>query len=117
MKYITIPESIKIGNDGEKDVFHTFSQWLVNPLNGKPFGKDGTTLRISCRLAARFENKDVGDEVALDKDEYALLSESSENVEGGFNTPVAKVFIPYMDAIATARDDDDASAEEAPVLE
>ena len=115
MKYITIPESIKLGNDGEKDVYHSFSQWVSNPLNGKPFGKDGSTLRMSCRLEVRFEGKVAGDVVPLSEEEWELLHESTENQgDAGFNTPVAKVFLPYMDAVAEATTDTKKASTEEP---
>lgn len=107
MKYITIPESIKLGNDGEKDVYQSFSNWTANPLNGAPFGKDGSTLRMSCKLAVRFEGKEFGDVVPLQDDEWEILHEASETPsDKGFNTPVAKVFIPFMDAIRDATEDE-----------
>lgn len=112
MKYIIIPDSIKLGNDGEKDVFQSFVEWTSNPLNGAPFGKDGTTLRMSCKLAVRFEGKEPGDKVPLTQEEWELLHEASENAgEKGFNTPVAKIFIPFMDAVAEAEDDEDVTKE------
>ena len=106
MKYLTVPAPIKLGNDGEKDVYQTFSEWLANPLNGKPFGKDGSTLRMSCLIALRFEGKTEGDIVPLSKEEWERLHEAAEYVEGGFNTPVAKIFIPFMDAVRDVTDDD-----------
>ena len=47
MKYIKIPEDIVLGQGPDGEVKQTFVTWLSgNPLNGKPFGKDGKALRI-----------------------------------------------------------------------
>ena len=107
MKYITIPEDILLGKDPEgNDVYQKFQLWLLNPLNGKPFGEDGKALRMSLAIEKRFENKEVGAVVHLEDKEWEKLRDATEAVEGGFNTPVAKVFIPFMDAVADALDEE-----------
>lgn len=107
MKYITIPADIVLGQDENgKDVPQKFTSWLSNPLNGKPFGEDGKTLRMSLKIEKRFEDTDVGDVVHLDDEEWKKLCEATEKVEGGFNTPIAKLFISFMDAVKDATEED-----------
>ena len=118
MKYISIPEDIKLGNDGEKDVFQKFTDWLTNPLNGAQFGMSGATLRMSVKIESRFAGKKVGEVVHLDDKEWALLNDAAENPKSqdprakdvvvGFITHVAKVFLPFMDAVADAVDEEPA---------
>jgi hypothetical protein len=105
MKYITIPEDIYLGKDPEgNDVSQPFTAWLNNPLNGKPFGADGKALRMSLAIEKRFEGKKVGDVVHLADDEWEKLNAAAESPEGGFNTGPAKLFVPFMDAVADAVD-------------
>ena len=62
---------------------------------------------MSCVIATRFDGKKEGDIVPMSEEEWKLLHEATENVENGFNTPVAKLFIPFMDAVRDVTDDDD----------
>ena len=106
MRYITIPPQLLLGKDKGEDVTQTFQEWLVsNPLNAKVFGESGKTLRISVSLENRFKDQAEGDRVPLSEDEWGLLSEATEAPEGSFNVPIAKLFLPFMDAIQEAEKD------------
>mgnify|MGYP000300404253 CR=1 FL=1 len=106
MKYITIPKDLVLGkNDEGEEVKQSFVEWLGgSPLNGKPFGADGKSLRMAVKIEERFKGKSEGDVVPLQDDEHAKLLDSSENPEGGFITGPAKFFLIFMDAVNDATD-------------
>jgi len=108
MKYITIPEDLTLGQDEKGEpVTQPFQAWLSSsPLNSKAFGASGKTLRQSVAIEARFKDKKPGDTVPLEEEEYTLLSGAVETPEGGFNTPIAKLFLSFMDAVADATDEE-----------
>ncbi|MCF6205334.1 MAG: hypothetical protein L3J47_00375 [Sulfurovum sp.] len=106
MRYITIPPPVLLGKDKGANVTQTFQEWLAsNPLNAKAFGENGKTLRVSLSLEGRFSDKEEGERVPLSDDEWDLLSEAAETPDGSFNVPIAKLFLPFMDAIQEAEKD------------
>lgn len=104
MKYITVPQEIKIVVDGvDQEVVQSFQDWLsASPLNSKEFGASGKTLRMAVKLESRFSGKVAGSSVPVEDEEWEVLSTSVENPEGGFNTRIAKLFLPFMDAVSSA---------------
>ena len=107
MKRIKIPEKIKLGESSDGPIYMTFADWMINnPLNGKSFGADGKTLRQAIRIEDKVKKAQEEDlDLVLDDADYDLLLRESESPEGGFNTPIAKRFLAYMDAVKDAKDE------------
>jgi hypothetical protein len=108
MKYVTIPEDICLGKDeAGKEVFLDFPKWLAStPLNSPAFGKSAKLLRQSVAIEKRFEGKEAGEKVPLEDEEWENLNSSVEEPEGGYLTARAKLFLPFMDAVQFATDED-----------
>jgi len=114
MRYLTVPEEIVLGTGPEgQEVKGSFFQWLDGtPLNDEKFGKTAAKLRMSVKIAKRFEDKNPGDVVPMDDAEWEALHDAVENPSTQYRTAVAKRFLPFMDAVHDATEEEPHKAEE-----
>lgn len=77
MKYITIPKDVEIIDPQTKKVVQTlnFAEWATKTVlnNHSVVGKTGESLLMSVDLKMEFKDKQPGDVVRINDDEYDLL--------------------------------------------
>lgn len=100
MRYITIPESIKVK---EQPIPVTFLNLIEQWTNDNKFGALGVAgIKMSIAIHDRFRDAKIGDEIPLDDKEWTQLCEIVNNPTGGYVTSVVKQVMAFCDAVINA---------------
>jgi hypothetical protein len=100
MRYITVPENIKIAQQPDPIPFLTLIESWTNDNKFGALGITGTKMSIA--IHNRFVNAKAGDEIPLDDKEWTTLCDVVNNPTGGYVTIVARQLMPFCDAVLEA---------------
>ena len=100
MRYITVPESIKIIQQPDPITFLSLIESWTNDNKFGSLGLAGT--KMSLAIHSRFMTAKVGDEIPLADDEWKQLCEVVNNPTGGYVTIVARQLMAFCDVVLEA---------------
>jgi hypothetical protein len=102
MRYIKVPEPLKLKTPQGEEVEAPFLKFLKEMLVDPQFSKNYRTLKIAAAIDKAIDK--ANGVIMLESDHWQLLKKVIEEPSGGYLGGVGPQIIPYLDAVIFADD-------------